>query len=1015
MSQNIVATVKSYEKTKIVPYLEMADNITTAYGDKNDDSDYYTASLVSPPLLTDFEIQCKPEPCSNLHNSIDEDLSVFDESSTFHIPISVPTIKNPIVLLERCDKIWQTLQLIKVIQTEKPVNDDNEESKKVEVQYLDKTKQSVSPIMAQPALRNHNTVPLPFKFSVQKTKKLYPCTICGKQYLERRSLRKHSERVHGITMPLLKKRKRTKNTLLLSNKKNFDKFNLDTLNKKGSDFENLNNDKGSHPKTKFVNAKTVALRSTVLRKFVKCTLCQQKVTSIRKHLIHYHKIGDSSNMVEELESSLLIENGTSSEDKKTTLENISSKKLPQSAKIDVQDGFRIMDNEADTHKTSQVKRKRKYTLSYVNTKKRLKLNNERYVFRDGPAVTQKQASFIHTNHNNHASYQCDICLGIYASNRSLYKHRRNHIFRGETKENIHNVKCRYHNSPFNKKYKLLLSSTMSTHTTAENISNGINDVQLCISKHKTLFKKNGKISKINQTVQYNEEIDKSNETICICGRSFRNPHTLFIHKKSCELYKQEDTMSQHTSVSSDSGIGINITIKKLNNSYEIVGKDNNEGKIQKSKIYLKENNLSISNTSDHTTKESVNLCTKQKESNKSELSNYSKDHSFLKLHVADEDVIIDIEDDIQIEFDKNNTIKKMDTQQDKSYMSKEQNDVKNLKNEQVSDKISTSKQICQNVLDVFAHKSESAVENKSQDNSQIEDQEIHQASPIKNQKIHQKKKRKLRFSNKRRRNNEEKKFDNLNDGMEVYMTKFDPLSACGYCNEQFETISSYHNHQCTIEQGKPFDKFSLQLLCFHCKDVLNNFNEYDKHMRNKHSDKAYHCYLCIKRFLSDKERLQHISLKHNKISCRFCDEKMSIKVKILHEGYHLGFGYPCHKCKKAYTNEKNLSYHNYKSKLHPMTVNLVTCTICLKSVKVRGFRTHMSTHKHNTCYFCGKIFPDKTGTEFHTMLHHSTQSKLKCNVCGTRFFSKKQLEKHAKVDGCNNGLQGVKNRSTAHH
>ncbi|KAM0735748.1 Zinc finger protein 691 [Formica fusca] len=983
----------------------MADNITTVYGDKNDDSDY-TASLVSP-LLTDFEIQCKPEPCSNLPNSTDEDLSAFDEpsTSTFYTPVSVPTIKNPIVLLEKCDKIWQTLQMIKIIQTEKPVNDDNEESKKEEVQYSDNAKQSVSPIMDQPALRNHNTVPLPFKFSVQKTKKLYPCTICGKQYLERRSLRKHSERVHGITIPLLIKGRRPRNTSLLSNKKNFNKVNLVTsLNKEGSDFENLN-DKASHTKTKFVNAKTVALRSTVLRKFVKCTLCQQKVTSIRKHLIYYHKIGGSSSVVEQLESSLLIENGTSSEDKKPTLENISTQKSPQSAKMNMQDGFRIMDNEADTHKTSQVKKKRKYTLSYVNAKKRFKLNNERYVFtRHGPAVTQKQASFIHTRHNNRTSYQCDICLGIYASDRSLYKHRRNHIFRGETKENIHNVKCRYHNSPFNKKYKLLLSTTMSTDTTAENTSNSINDVQ------------NGKISKINQTVQYNGEIDKSNETTCICGRSFRNPHTLFIHKKSCELYKQEDTMSQYTSVSSDSGIGINITIKKLNDSYKIVGKDNNESKLQKSDIHFKENNLSISNTSDHTTKESVNLCAKQKESDKSELSNYSKDHSFLKLHVADEDVIIDIEDDIQIEFDKNNTSKKMVTQQDnKRYMSKEQNDVKNLKNEQVSDKIGTSKRICQDVLDIFAHKSKSAVKNGSQENSQVEDREICQDSQIKSQKIHQEKKRKLRSSNKRRRN-DEKKFDHLNNGMEVCMTKFDPLSVCGYCNEQFDTINSYYNHQCTVKEGRPFDEFSLQLLCFHCEDVLHNFNEYDKHMRVKHFDNAYHCYLCIERFLSDKARLQHISLEHNNMSCRFCNEKISIKVKALHEGYHLGFGYPCHKCKKAYTNGKNLSYHNYKSRLHPKTDNLVTCTICLKSVKVRSFRTHMSTHKHNACYFCGKVFSNKTGIEFHTMIHHGTQSKLKCNVCGTRFFTKRQLEKHAKVDGCNSGIQGVKNRNTvAHH
>ncbi|GAB1863228.1 Zinc finger and btb domain-containing protein 17 [Camponotus japonicus] len=973
----------------------MADNITTIHGDKSDDSSY-TASPQSPPLLTDFEIQCKQEPCSNLHNSTDENPLAFDGSSSFSIPISVPMIKNPIVVLERCDKIWKTLQLIKVIQTDKPINDDTEENKEEEIQCSEKSieKQPESRIMNQPTLRSHNTVP--FKFSVQKTRKLYPCTICGKQYMERRSLRKHSDRVHGITLPLLIKRKRVKNTSQLS-KKDIDKVNPVTLlNKESNDFENLNNDKNPHAKTKVVDTKT-----TALRKFVKCTLCQQKVTSIRKHLIHYHKIGGSSSMVEQLESSLLIENAAS-KDEKITSENVSSKKSPQ-PKTNTQDGFRIMDNEADTHRTSQVRKKRKYTLSYNTARKRFKLNNERYVInRHGPAVTQKQVSL---NRTNQTSYQCDICLGVYASPRSLYKHRRNHIFRGETKENIHNVKCRYHNSPFNKKYKLLQSSIMST---VRNTSNSMNNVQL---NNETLFKQNDKISKINRAIRYNGEIDKNNETICLCGRSFRNPHTLFTHKKICELYKQEDILSQHTSVSSDSGIGINITIKKLNDSYKIVGKDNTDDKLQESEIHFKENNLSISNTSDHTTKESVNLCiNKQKESDNSK-SNYSKDHSFLKLQVADEDVIIDIEDDVQMKFDKNNTSKQIVTWQDDK-RSNGQNDLKNLKNDkQVSGKICTLRQMCKNVLDIFTHKSENAVENESQKNSQIEDQE-------ENQKIYQENKRKLRSSNKRRRNEEEveKEFDDddLNGGIQNYMTN--PLSVCGYCNEHFETINSYNNHQCTVKEGRPFDEFSLELLCFYCEDVLNSFNEYDKHMRVKHFDKAYHCYLCIERFANDKARLQHINLEHNNMPCRFCNEKLSIKVKALHEGYHLGFGHPCHKCKKAYTNGKNLSYHNYKSRLHPKTDNLVTCSICLKSIKIRSFRTHMATHKLNACYFCGKVFSNRTGIEFHTMIHHGTQSKLKCNVCGTRFFTKKQLEKHAKVDGCNSGVQEVKTRNfTATH
>lgn len=368
-------------------------------------------------------------------------------------------IKDPVILLERCDKIWETLQLIKTVQVEKlttPIDDcdkNEEEEKEEKAQSSNEVKQSVPNIKIQFRSKSDNAVSLPFKFSVQKTRRLYPCSVCGKQYLERRSLRKHSERVHGVVLPLLKRKHMRRIAL---NKKNFDEASpIASISKENTSSEKLYSNKDSYEKItvkpKLTSIETTASQPAASTQSVKCTLCQQKVTSLRKHLINYHKIGSSSSMVEQLESSLLSETETSPGDKKTTLTNESH-----------QDGLRIMDNENDTHGTSRVKRKAKYTSYYANVRKKLKF----HAFVKNPPALQKQSLNVN-------SYKCSICLGMYSSTHSLYKHKRIHRMRGETKENFHKFKCRYFNSPFNEKYKLQSSMT-SANTIAKNTSNRVN-------------------------------------------------------------------------------------------------------------------------------------------------------------------------------------------------------------------------------------------------------------------------------------------------------------------------------------------------------------------------------------------------------------------------------------------------------------------------------------------------------------------------------------------------------------
>lgn len=924
-------------------------------------------------------------------------------------------------MLEKCDKIWETLQLIKTMQPDYPTesdnsnteeedddktedNDEQEEEEKKEEHVQQKIKIE-PPCIKSPSMSRHsNASLLPFKFSVQRTKRLYPCSTCGKQYMEKRSLRKHAERVHGIIIPL--QRRRTFKKLEIKKVEVKAKEPVPVIPPSKKDHSEKPDEKHLPEKIpakiKVPNTKKIRTRKIyAVANYIKCVLCKRKVKSLKDHLIHYHKIAGASTNIAKWQS-LNANKPSSSEPvppvvKKTSLKDILSGRPPQKfTNENTREQSRITNN-ADVEREYQVRKKRKHTLPHVKEEKKLKLNNEHYIpVHNTTAIASRRKSI------NLKSYKCDICLGTYASSHGLYKHRRVHRIRGETKENFHKFQCRYFNSPLNKKR----FANAAVKNLAKTANGNANET---VQPSSTNIKQTRKAPTTHQTSTHKRNINEN--LICLCGKICRYSHTLFIHKNNCKLFiEQQKAMQEEAerlSSDKDSGIGINITIKKRDDGYEIVGKDSDEEKSQKS-VHFKDD-ISSSNVTENDTKGATNAATTQEIL---DTSKYSKDHSILKLKITDEDEIIDIEDDLQTDLGKSNKVQQVvarEKDKDNDKVTKDslvqQKSDEDVPGVTVSDKVATLTQMCQKILNTYSLQTHTAntdvVENKNKkvhrESKQRKRVEMDQENiQVLGQEVNYKNKRELR-SNKRQKNMDEE-FDYSCD--EVLKTEL--LTACGYCDEQFSTTNCYSNHQCTVHEGKLFDEFSLELLCFYCDEVLNSYSEFDQHMQFEHFDNSFHCYQCTERFETDKKRVKHIQADHD-MRCRFCNTKLSLSLKVLHESYHLGFGFPCHTCKKAYSNKKNLSYHRYT--IHPLGGdNLITCTLCLKPIKLKSFRGHMATHKHNACHFCGKVFSNRTNIEYHTMIHHGTNSKLKCNVCGARFLSKKLLVNHEK-NICNNGMK----------
>ncbi|XP_017793795.1 PREDICTED: zinc finger protein 62 homolog [Habropoda laboriosa] len=804
------------------------------------------------------------------------------------IPFTTPyKVKDPIIVLEKCDKIWETLQVIKNTQCRGKTDTSTElpsetTSKSLYVEY-------------NPVLGNNNSALPNFKFSVKTKKKLFCCSTCEKRYTRNNHLRYHLERAHGILVPP----KRNRNVILtkkdiekekepnnvVKEKDNSEKVYL----KKGESKQQASASLQSSPtsvikcnisisnsymqrrKRNILRRNSDQISETVkkgrerkvLNKELKqneksvpsqhelvslmCVLCKQSVKNLRKHLIDYHKIESPDFMLKNLNDT---STPSGSKESKTLLSN--SKALKKNPTTQEKGSLHF-----------QKKNKRKSNMSYVNSSKRCKLNSNNKGKTGNPV-----------GNNRH---QCEICFGIYTL-RSYRRHIQTHRSRGETKENFHLFSCKYINSP-------LFQHTLNISNTF--VKNRINlkpgdkdDSNLSEDKEiERIILQNNQASHAGYNGQQ--------ETICSCGRSFRNPHTLFMHKKQCRILTDEEKDSSTDSASEydvkkncydrDSGIGISITIKKKNNSYEIIDKDNkNETKFEDTSLSKDAYTLS------HTSKDYTQIKSQNHPYEDLESSEYSENYSILKIQSTDEDIDIDIEEDSQTNSSNNDIT---------SSTSKINDLHKEIKKEEI--KVDQNdKSFGENV------------------NSEVLQQKLRNRYQFNLNKLN---------SIQKRNNCVCGRTFYTRKALQVHITKHDTSSnlTCGYCKVSFANVIAWNEHECSISKGRKFTDIPMEITCCYCKETVYTYKQFDEHMTVKHlgSELPYQCFLCTSRFSNATFRKIHYYKEHQVTACSLCNYKCYDMMKSKHRAYHYGLGFPCHVCKKTYSTGRALIRHEWK--VHP--------------------------------------------------------------------------------------------------
>lgn len=682
---------------------------------------------------------------------------------------------------------------------------------------------------------------------------------------------------------------------------------------------------------------------------IKCNLCSSNCKDIRKHYIAYHKIRyPETNVMKDLAATA---NDTPQEPEKQPEKVPDIKKQPPRKRrrkfITMgRKKKRKIDNTPIEHPPLEITTPDiKHSPNIQTSPIKLDSSKEILPKKESPKLPSPTKT----------QFKCNICGGFYATPKSLKIHRQRHRMKGETKENIHLIA---HN------YKNMWKSSRTPDSFNEDLDFNIGTDSRTSSNESITQSSSSTSDSIDRLIKSTtRKTYSASETTCECGRGFRDPHTMYLHKDKCPTVNKIDrdkiTVARSSS-DRDSGIGISITIKKKNDSYEIVSRDSGDDDKSKDSSISKDSDQ-MSHSSDSNFSSGVFNDRKFLDLIKGQCS---KDHSVLKIEDADDDVDVDIEEDSQTNM-SDSEVGKKEPKSPKVIAEEEDDDNRTV------DPLDVDLYRCAVCLELFKEMESLTKHTKLHESMRV----IRQECPC------------------------GKTFRGAQSFL-THVEEYHPLwLQCGYCDVTFLNSKEYYSHTCEVnKEGKEFEDFQ-EIICHYCSAKLRMTN-FESHVTAHHfiAEKPFLCFFCKTRFSTKRQRTIHITTEHAKPNCRICGQTLRFDFVAKHEAYHQGLGFPCHTCKKAFASYKLMSSHQFE--VH--TRDDVKCNICKKSVTRRHFKHHMMSHTmKDKCKICNRCFHSVSMLENHIKaVHRNTYPFLKCDTCSEKFVVEQQLENHFTKDLC---------------
>nr|XP_026489358.1 zinc finger protein 37-like isoform X8 [Vanessa tameamea] len=249
--------------------------------------------------------------------------------------------------------------------------------------------------------------------------------------------------------------------------------------------------------------------------------------------------------------------------------------------------------------------------------------------------------------------------------------------------------------------------------------------------------------------------------------------------------------------------------------------------------------------------------------------------------------------------------------------------------------------------------------------------------------------------------------------MRVYTVKLDITELkCNLCQNDLPSIDKLIDHLIDEHQHViytdiknhmvPFKFQGEELKCALCSTKFTKFRNLTEHM-NTHF-RNYVCDVCGAGFVNRDILRSHLRIhKTGLFSCDFCSKTFNTRVKkqshinIVHRRLYM-----TRKC--GYCNELFDDYHkksDHLAKYHGVTPTVLKCDSCDKTfTNQQGLRRHTRRdhlmERNFECKVCGMKFFSSENLNKH-MLKHTGERHFHCSLCGKSFARKFTLKQHMRV------------------
>ncbi|CAL4231262.1 unnamed protein product [Meganyctiphanes norvegica] len=230
---------------------------------------------------------------------------------------------------------------------------------------------------------------------------------------------------------------------------------------------------------------------------------------------------------------------------------------------------------------------------------------------------------------------------------------------------------------------------------------------------------------------------------------------------------------------------------------------------------------------------------------------------------------------------------------------------------------------------------------------------------------------------------------------------------CPVCKKGFVTKRKCNYHTIMHSDEKPH-------VCNICGKSVKRKDLLKGHIERVHStkEKIHSCPECDFK-CSHKQSFQKHMRTHKVpelIKCSLCDYQTRLQCKLnAHMVAHSDErSFICDECGKQYKTAGILRTHK---KIHSAEKPF-KCEVCEKGFKVKAsLQTHMYVHTkaiNHFCHICGYGAPTKDRVAFHVKTVHSDEKPFACEICGNKFKTKNDVNRHQK------GLRGKCHGSNTH-